>query len=76
MITVSLNEAKQNLEELIEKALAGEKVEIVSDKAVARLLVQYAPTPIGNRIGSQKGVLIYMSEDFNAPLDDFKEYME
>ena len=26
--------------------------------------------------GSLKGFLIYMAEDFNAPLDDFKDYME
>ncbi|MFZ4633271.1 MAG: DUF2281 domain-containing protein [Saprospiraceae bacterium] len=26
--------------------------------------------------GSLKGFLIYMAEDFNAPLEDFKDYME
>ena len=27
------------------------------------------------RFGSMKGLVVHMSEDFNAPLDDFKEYM-
>jgi Protein of unknown function (DUF2281) len=27
------------------------------------------------KIGSGKGSLIYMAEDFDAPLEDFKEYM-
>ncbi|MDR2359494.1 MAG: DUF2281 domain-containing protein [Prevotellaceae bacterium] len=27
------------------------------------------------RAGYMKGTLIYMSDDFNEPLDDFKEYM-
>lgn len=26
--------------------------------------------------GTFKGFLVYMAEDFNAPLEDFKEYME
>ncbi len=25
--------------------------------------------------GAMKGLVIYMSKDFNAPLDDFNEYM-
>ncbi|MDR3366230.1 MAG: DUF2281 domain-containing protein [Prevotellaceae bacterium] len=27
------------------------------------------------RAGFMKGAVIYMSDDFNEPLDDFKEYM-
>jgi antitoxin (DNA-binding transcriptional repressor) of toxin-antitoxin stability system len=76
MIRVSVQEAKEKLEVLIEKALAGERVEIISDGTTANLSVQKSSKPIGNRLGSQKGVLIYMSDDFNEPLDDFKEYME
>ena len=26
-------------------------------------------------IGSMKGSLVYMADDFNEPLDDFKDYM-
>lgn len=32
-------------------------------------------TPKQREIGSLKGILQYMSEDFDAPLEDFKEYM-
>lgn len=28
------------------------------------------------RIGRAKDVIQFMSDDFNAPLDDFKEYVE
>ena len=28
------------------------------------------------KIGALKGTLLYMSPDFDEPLDDFKEYME
>jgi hypothetical protein len=27
------------------------------------------------RFGSAKGVILYMAPDFDAPLEDFKEYM-
>ncbi|MDR3351059.1 MAG: DUF2281 domain-containing protein [Prevotellaceae bacterium] len=27
------------------------------------------------RFGCMKGTFVYMSDDFNEPLDDFKEYM-
>jgi len=32
--------------------------------------------PQKRKAGSLKGFLIHMSDDFNAPLDDFKAYME
>ena len=28
------------------------------------------------RFGSAKGLIIYMADDFDAPLEDFREYME
>ena len=28
-----------------------------------------------NLVGSMKGLVTYMADDFNEPLDDFKEYM-
>jgi hypothetical protein len=28
-----------------------------------------------NFIGCMKGLLVYMADDFDAPLDDFKDYM-
>ena len=31
--------------------------------------------PRENIFGCMKGLVIYMGEDFNAPLDDFKDYM-
>lgn len=30
----------------------------------------------GLQFGALKGMLVYMSPDFDAPLEDFKEYME
>ncbi len=75
MIRVSVSEAKEKLEELIEKAAMGETVEITSNGHKATLISQTACSEQGQLLGSQKGILLEMSEDFNEPLNDFNEYM-
>ena len=75
MQQVTLDEAKGHLSELIEAAIAGEEIFIMQGDQTS---VQLVPRPIKKRqrhFGSAKG-LIFMSPDFDAPLDDFKEYME
>jgi hypothetical protein len=40
------------------------------------LLLKYKrQNPAKPRAGCMKGTVIFMSDDFNAPLDDFKDYM-
>ncbi|MBV9468464.1 MAG: DUF2281 domain-containing protein [Abitibacteriaceae bacterium] len=75
MQTVTLDEAKTHLLDLIEAATAGEEVFIQKNEDVA---VQLVPRTVKRRkrqFGSAKG-LIAMAPDFDAPLEDFKEYME
>ena len=75
MQQVSLDEAKARLQELVDAALRGEAVSIaVDDEQAVQLVPRVRPkgTP---QFGSAKGQ-IWMSEDFDAPLEDFKEYME
>ena len=78
MTCVSLEEAGAQLARLIEEA-GGEEVIITKDsQPVARLvpLVQQASPPALRKPGTAKDLILYMAEDFDAPLDDFKEYME
>ncbi len=75
MQTVTLDDAKAHLTDLINAAAAGEEVFIVRDD---ELTVQLVPQAIKRRkrhFGSAKG-LISMAPDFDDPLEDFKEYME
>ena len=71
----NIAEAKAHLSEIIQKALLGEEVIIARrDKPLVRIV------PIGQETGrrqpgSGKGQLLEMAEDFDAPLEDFKEYM-
>lgn len=68
-MTVSILEAKQNLEVLLHKAAAGESVVIMLENREFEI----KPKKRG-LLGSLKGWK--MSDDFNEPLEDMKEYME
>jgi antitoxin (DNA-binding transcriptional repressor) of toxin-antitoxin stability system len=79
-MTVTIPNAKLDLDTLIKRASLGEDVVITDqDIPVARLIsVQpndvkpaFKPLPFGYA----KSQLRYMADDFDAPLDDFKEYM-
>jgi prevent-host-death family protein len=78
-MTVTVSEAKAQLSELIQQLSAGEEVVVTeNDQPVARLLapaVSDAPRQ-PRQFGTLKGTVLYMAPDFDAPLDDFKEYME
>jgi prevent-host-death family protein len=63
------------LGELIDKLQAGEEVVITRNaEPVAKLVA--AEEPMAPRQpGLLKDKILYMAEDFDAPLEDFKEYM-
>ena len=73
MTTVSIDEAKVNLLELIHKLKPGDEVLITeNNQPVARLTRAHAQQP--RKLGTLKGTVTHMAGDFDAPLDDFKEY--
>jgi len=77
VIRVTIDEAKARLAELIEKLAAGEEVTIVrGERAVAKLVGQPSPAGRERRPGSAAGAILHMASDFDAPLEDFQEYME
>ncbi len=72
---VSLAEAAASLNDLVQAAIDGKEVILLNgDRSAIRLM------PIGmikpdRKPGSAKG-LIWMSDDFDEPLEEFKEYMQ
>ena len=75
MQQVTLEKASQQLPLLVEAVLRGEEVIIVmGDRSSIKLIVNdpLKPRP---KFGSAKG-LIWMSDDFDEPLEEMKEYME
>jgi antitoxin (DNA-binding transcriptional repressor) of toxin-antitoxin stability system len=80
MTVVSEDEAVKQLSALNDLALQGEKIIITrQDQPITQLVSVKSAAPSEKpmaRFGSGKGTLVYMAPDFNAPLEDFKEYME
>ncbi|MDJ0901927.1 MAG: DUF2281 domain-containing protein [Xenococcus sp. MO_188.B8] len=70
MQSITVAEAAQKLPDLIEAALRGEEVVITKDDlSVVKLI---PATPVKNRQpGSAKGQ-VWMSDDFDEPLEEFK----
>jgi antitoxin (DNA-binding transcriptional repressor) of toxin-antitoxin stability system len=73
MLQISVDKAQSSLLDLINAAMRGEKVWIVTDKQQAVELVPAQQPQHQRHFGSAKG-LIKMADDFDAPLADFAEY--
>lgn len=72
---VNIHEAKTNLSKLIQLALEGKEVIIAKDnQPLVRLEVLPQARP-QRRIGQARDLVLNMADDFDAPLDDFREYV-
>ncbi len=75
--TISVEEAQAKLKELIHQLAPGDEVVIIEDQQpVAKLVPASAPPRKTRQPGTLRGTVLYMAPDFNAPLEDFKEYMK
>jgi antitoxin (DNA-binding transcriptional repressor) of toxin-antitoxin stability system len=74
MQQVTLDEAKAQLADLIDAALQGETISIAKDEEHAVQLVPIVRSKGRPQFGSARGLSV-MADDFDAPLEDFKEYM-
>jgi len=75
MTTVAIEQAQRELAQLIDDVALGEHVIITRNQVPVAELV-----PVTHRIpkptfGSAKG-MVRMSDDFEAPIDDFRDYTE
>ncbi len=86
MTTVTIEEAQARLPEIIQHLRPGEEITITADgeplaqvKKAGQASRQPQPgTAQSPRPGPGlcKGMITYMAPDFDAPLEDMKEYME
>ena len=72
---VTIHEAKTNLSKLIRQVLAGEEVIIARNKTPLVRLVMLEEAQPKRRLGGAKDVVLYIADDFDAPLEDFEDYM-
>jgi prevent-host-death family protein len=77
-MTVTIEDAQAHLTQLVDQLRPGEEIIITRDeKPIARLVgAESPPERLARKLGSLKGTVLYMAPDFDAPLEDFKEYME
>lgn len=72
MTQLDISQAKADLSKLLDLAIKGEEIVITQDnQPVAKI----SPIKRPLKRGSTKGK-VWMSDDFDEPLADFKEYME
>jgi antitoxin (DNA-binding transcriptional repressor) of toxin-antitoxin stability system len=72
---IDLNEAKLHFVDLIDIALGGEEIVITQDDQPVLKLVRVVAPKARRKAGSATG-LITMASDFDAPLEDFRAYMQ
>ena len=75
MLQVTVAEASAQLAQLVEAAIQGEEIVIIRDLQPTVKLTPVLPVKRHRHPGSAKG-LITISDDFDAPLEDFQDYME
>jgi antitoxin (DNA-binding transcriptional repressor) of toxin-antitoxin stability system len=77
MTSLTIQEAQAQLPDLIRGLSPGDEVVLTdNDRPMARLVSATARSRQPRRPGTLRGTVLYMAPDFDAPLEDFKEYME
>ena len=75
MPQIEVTQAQQLLPQLIEAALGGAEIIITSNQAPLVKLAPVQSLKPRPQFGSAKG-LVSLSDDFDEPLEDFREYMQ
>jgi antitoxin (DNA-binding transcriptional repressor) of toxin-antitoxin stability system len=78
-VSLTVEEAQARLKELIHGLAPGDVIVIIeNDRPIAKLIGERREVgpSTGPGPGFLKGAITYMAPDFDAPLDDMKEYME
>jgi antitoxin (DNA-binding transcriptional repressor) of toxin-antitoxin stability system len=77
--TLAVEDIKVSLPELLDQLAPGDEVILTRNRRPVAKLVSEPPKPAAAARpgpGLCKGMITYMAPDFDAPLEDFKEYQE
>jgi antitoxin (DNA-binding transcriptional repressor) of toxin-antitoxin stability system len=76
-VTLTVEEAQAQLKEWIGNLTPGEEIIITDNQQpVAKLVGMSVPQRKPRQPGTLRGTVLYMAPDFDAPLEEFREYME
>jgi antitoxin (DNA-binding transcriptional repressor) of toxin-antitoxin stability system len=76
MSSVNIDDAKAHLPEIISGLSPGEQMVIVQNGQPLATLTRARADRWPCKAGSAKDTKHWMAPDFDAPLEDFREYME
>ena len=76
MTTLSLEDAEQHLRQVIAGLNPGEPLTITENGEPVATLIRSSAKQWPAKAGSARHTDHWMAPDFDAPLDEFKEYME
>jgi len=77
MHALTVEEAQAKLPQIIDSLLPGDTLVITrNNQPVAKLVGQTRVPRAPRKAGSCKGMILHIADDFDAPLEDFREYME
>jgi antitoxin (DNA-binding transcriptional repressor) of toxin-antitoxin stability system len=76
MHQVTIEQATANIASVFADVLRGEEI-IITDREnpVAKVIPLKNGTKPERRFGGGREMIAYISDDFNEPLEDFKDYM-
>lgn len=79
-MTISHEQAQSQFAQLLDQVAAGEEMVITRDgRPIARMIPEQGANGVRkpDRVpGSAKGIISRIAPDFDAPLEDFREYTE
>ena len=76
MTTVTIEEAQAKLPEIIQQLLPGEEITITDQGEPLAQVKKAERKSWPCQAGTAKDQIQWIAPDFDAPLDDFREYME
>ena len=76
MSTMNLEDVQSHLQALVEGLIPGEPLVITKDGEPVATLTRSERKQWPCKAGSAKGKILWMAPDFDAPLEEFQEYME
>ena len=76
MTTLNLEEVQAHLREIVVSLQPGEEIVLTDNGQPLAKLVKTVRTSWPCKAGSAKDKILYIAPDFDAPLEEFKEYVE
>ena len=73
MVIVTIHEAKTHLSKLIQRVLTGEEIIVAKGKKPVAKIVPIPAFKKERTLGGGKGIVSYISLDFDKSLEEFKD---